>query len=115
MAQGLKYEDKLRKAEKYASGSIMGLWRRSDSQCKDCFELVELNAKDEYFILKNKCSIKCTAVALDEGNHEFVIVLEGGEEKTFKSNGKIWNDDKDRFFLKDESGLLMVYEYGTKA
>jgi endonuclease YncB( thermonuclease family) len=111
MADGLKYEDKLTKAEKYASGSGLGLWKRSESQCRDCFELVELNAKDEYFILKNKCNIKCIAVAFDEGNHKFSIALNGNGEKMFKSNGKVWNDDKDRFFLRDESGLLVVYEY----
>jgi hypothetical protein len=111
MANGLSYEEKLKKAEEFAEKSKAGIWKNSNSECSSCFKLVELNPEEEYFILKNNCGINCNAAASDEGNHLFKIGLNANEEKKFESKGKIWNDDGDRFFLRDENGLILIYKY----
>ncbi len=111
MCEGLRYEADLKKAEEKAMGQGKGIWKKSTSKCADCFELVKLEPVLEYFILKNKCSFVCEAEAKDEGNHFFDIEIEGGKEKVFESNGKIWNDNGDRLFVRDNSGLLVYYKY----
>jgi len=111
MCEGLRYEADLKKAEEQARAQGKGIWKKSTSKCADCLELVKLEPVLEYFILKNKCSFECSAEAKDEGNHFFDIAIEGGKEKVFESKGKVWNDDGDRLFVRDEQGLLVYYEY----
>jgi len=111
MCEGLRYEADMKKAEQTAGEKGKGIWKKSTSRCAYCLELVKLEPVLEYFILKNKCDFKCEAEAKDEGNHFFDISIEGGKEKVFNSNGKVWNDDGDRLFVRDNDGLLVYYEY----
>ncbi|OGJ18873.1 hypothetical protein A3K73_07095 [Candidatus Pacearchaeota archaeon RBG_13_36_9] len=111
MCQGLRYEVDLKKAEEQAREQGKGIWKKSTSKCADCLKLVKLEPVLEYFILKNRCDFGCEADAKDEGNHFFAIELAGGEEKVFESRGNVWNDGGDRFFLRDDDGLLLYYSY----
>ena len=116
MLDGLKYEDKLRKAEESARESEIRLWEKSYDECADCIELVELNYTDEFFIISNDCDFSCNLngwIVKDDANHIFKLDnLNAGEEQKYESKTKIWNDEGDRFFMRDETGKLVVfYEY----
>lgn len=116
MIDDLKYEDKLIKAEKFAIDSKIGLWERSRDRCADCIRLIELNAIEEYFVLENICEIDCDLsgwVVKDNANHFFKLNdLHGGESEKIVSKGHIWNNDGDRFFMRDdEGGLVIFYSY----
>lgn len=112
MNKGLSLEKELIKAENSARNKAIGLWEKSNNKCSTCFELIELNEIDEYFILKNNCNFQCTGIVRDSANHEFSIEIKGYNEKRYESKGKIWNNNGDRFFLRDNNGKLMLfYEY----
>ena len=116
MVNGLKYENKLKNAEKFAIDNKIRLWKKSENKCSKCIELVELNFKDEFFDLKNNCDFDCDLSkweVKDDANHFIKLEKLGSNElKRFNSNGKIWNNDGDRFFMKDDKGYLVIfYEY----
>jgi len=116
MLNGLKYEDKLKNAEIYAKNNEIRLWEKSKEVCADCIELLELNYTNEFFILKNNCNFDCNLsgwIVKDDANHFFKLDnLKSFENKRYDSKLKIWNDEGDRFFMRDETGKLVVfYEY----
>ncbi len=116
MIDGLKYEDKLIKAESYAKQNEIGLWEKSKDKCavSNCIELNELNAKEEYFILENNCDFNCYDFYVkDDANHFFTIKeIKSNEEIKTSSKTKVWNDDGDRFFMRaSDGGLVLFYEY----
>jgi len=116
MLKGLKYEDKFRNAENYAKNKEIRLWEKSEDKCAKCILLVELNYSVEYFIIKNKCNFDCELkewIVKDNANHFFKLNnLLVGEEEKYQSKGSIWNNDGDRFFMRDEiGGLVVFYEY----
>ncbi len=110
LCEGIHYYSDLKEAEEQARKRETGIWSKSTSKCANCFELIELNYTEEYFIIKNTCDFECSGEVKDEANHFFQINLKKGEEKTITSE-KIWNDKGDRLFLRDEQGLLLYYEY----
>jgi endonuclease YncB( thermonuclease family) len=116
LLENLFYEEKLRNAEEYAREQGKGLWEKSTHTCAPCIILQELNEKEEYLILKNACPIQCNLsgwTIKDDANH--FITLKNIEKKsttTYQSKGKIWNNEGDRFFLRDNKGkLVLFYEY----
>ena len=113
LCQGLGYEEEMEKAQQVARKQEKGLWKKSDSQCgrNGCFSLISLDPQEEFFILRNDCSFLCSGEVKDEANHFISVSLKAGEEKTFNSKGRIWNNDGDSFFLRDEKGLLLYYSY----
>jgi micrococcal nuclease len=111
LCEGTRYYSDLLDAEKKAREKEEGMWKKSASKCADCIELLELNAEEEYFTLRNNCNYKCEGEGKDEANHFFEIILEAGEEKIIESKGRIWNNDGDRLFIRDSEGLLFYYEY----
>lgn len=116
MLDDLKYEGKLKQAENYAKNEEIRLWEKSKENCAKCIELVELNYSFEYFIINNNCNFDCNLenwIVKDDANHIFKLDnLNAGEKKRYDSKTKIWNDDGDRFFMRDETGKLVVfYEY----
>jgi micrococcal nuclease len=111
MCEGTPYDSDIKEAEDNARNKEEGLWKKSESKCGSCIELVELNATAEYFILKNNCNYECEFEAKDEANHFFQITLSANEKKTIESKEKVWNDDGDRLFLRDEQGLILYYRY----
>ncbi|MDP3027554.1 MAG: thermonuclease family protein [Nanoarchaeota archaeon] len=116
MLEGLKYESKLRNAETYAKNNGVKLWEKSGDECSSCIKLLELNYTDEFFIINNNCNFDCDLnswIIKDDANHIFKLDnLNAGEEKRYDSEIKIWNDEGDRFFMRDEIGRLVVfYEY----
>jgi micrococcal nuclease len=113
MTSGLKYEEKLNNAEKFAITNNLELWERSSEKCADCIKLVELNYTNEYFIIKNNCEFYCNLtgwIVKDDANHVFKLEnLNASEEKRYVSNKSIWNDEGDRFFMRDKNGFLVIY------
>ncbi len=116
MLESLKYEDKLRQAETYAKDNGIRLWEKSYDECSNCIKLVDLNYTDEFFIINNDCNLDCDLngwIIKDDANHFFKLDnLNAGEKRRYDSEIKIWNDEGDRFFMRDEEGKLVVfYEY----
>ncbi|MDP2925513.1 MAG: thermonuclease family protein [Nanoarchaeota archaeon] len=116
MLDELKFKDKFVSAEKYAKDNEKTLWKKSKDVCSDCIELIELNPEEDYFIIENSCNHDCSLInwsVKDDANHFFNIEsLKAKHSKTYKSDKEVWNDDKDRFFLRDNKGELVVfYEY----
>lgn len=116
MLDGLKYEKKLKSAENYARNNEIGLWIKSKERCALCIELIELNYTEEFFIISNNCNFDCNLsgwIVKDDANHFFKLSdLYPGEEKKYSSETKIWNDEGDRFFMRDKiGGLVVFYEY----
>jgi len=116
MLEGLKYEDKFRNTENYAKNKGIRLWEKSHDECSSCINLLELNYTEEYFAIKNNCDFDCNLedwTVKDDANHIFKLDnLNAGEETRYYSKIKVWNDDKDRFFMRDETGkLITFYEY----
>ncbi len=120
MLEELKYEDKLRQAENYAKNNGVKLWEKSQENYAECIKLVELNYTEEFFIIKNNCDFGCDLngwIVKDDANHIFKLDnLNAGENRRYDSKIKIWNDEGDRFFMRDEAGKLVVfYEYENTA
>ena len=116
MLNGLQYKEKLKKAEDYARANGIELWEKSADICVNCIKLSELNSKEEFFVLRNECDFDCELsgwVVKDDANHFFKInSLNSGESESYKSEASIWNDNEDRFFLRDSKGkLVLFYEY----
>ncbi len=113
LTDGLIYKDKLKTAEDFAMKSGIGLWEKSNDKCASCTKLKELNANDEYFIIENSCNFQCNLngwVVKDDANHFFKLTsLNALDNKKYVSPEKIWNDDGDRFFMRDKQGKLVVY------
>ena len=115
MLDSLKYQDKLKVAEEFAKTNSNGLWKKSADLCVNCISLVKLDPLEEYFILLNECSYNCNLtgwLVKDDSNHFFKLSsLSPGESKKYPSEG-IWNDNSDRFFMRDLKGdLVLFYEY----
>lgn len=112
LCKGLRFEKQLEKAEQIARQEEKGLWKKSTGKCADCIELLELNAEEEFFILRNNCNFPCKNLeAKDEANHFFKIDLLAEEERIIRSKGNIWNNAGDRLFLRDEEGLVLYYNF----
>jgi len=115
MIEGLRYEDKLRSGENFAQENKIGLWAKSEDVCADCIKLIELNIFEEFFVLENKCVFDCSLggwIVKDDANHFFKLEdLDKGEKKRFNSTN-IWNNEGDRFFMRDaEGGLVLFWGY----
>jgi micrococcal nuclease len=120
MLNKLKFKDKFVTGEKFARDNGIGLWKRSSDKCAFCIKLVELKPDVDYFIIKNSCDFYCDLnnwSVKDDANHFFQLnSLENWESKKYDSikifKSEIWNDDHDRFFMRDsEGGLVLFYEY----
>lgn len=105
--------EKLKKAEKEARSSQLGIWKRSKNY--GCVELVELKYKEdercknqEQLILENNCNL-IKAVLKDDANHIYDLDI---EKEVFSMNFScIWNDAGDSLYVRDESGLLLFWRY----
>ena len=111
-----KYTSRLEKAEESARNNELGIWQKSQDACSSCIILEELNPVDpgEFVILKNTCLFTCNLEGWqikDTANHftnlDFSILSQ--EEETIPFEGRIWNDAGDNFFLRDKSGLLVIF------
>jgi len=127
MLDGLKYQNKFTNAENFARQNKLRLWKKSSEPCADCIILEKLDPKKEFFIIKNTCNFDCDLngwFAKDDANHFFYLNdLQSGGEETYNSSSAVdsnrkpvktgvWNDDHDRFFMRDDKGELGVfYEY----
>jgi len=113
-----------KKAEKEARAKEVGIWEKSVYY--DCLN-VEINKYDEYVIIEDKCDVEFGGWTLkDESTKDysfkeirgsrFVIYSESGIDKNdefYWGRDKVWNDDKDSIFIRDEEGNLVYYDsYG---
>ena len=111
-----KYLRILRKAEEKARQLEIGIWEKSKSECADCILLVELNNKDpgEYVILGNKCEFSCSldrwTIKDDARNTKKLdFSIEAFGNKKIEYAGRVWNDVGDSLYLRDDSGLLVLF------
>lgn len=113
MLDDLKYGDKFVNGEDFARKNERGLWKKSQDKCSLCIRLVSLNAIEDYFIIRNDCDYYCNLsgwIVKDDANHFFQLNdLDRGEEKEYRYKTEVWNDDGDRFFMRDEKGLLVIF------
>ncbi len=111
------YED-MEKAEEYARKRGLGIWEKSDCLCAGCIELKKLEPREEYAVLCNKCNFTCNLskwIIKDDANHKTILnfSLNFGEEKIIYFE-KIWNNDKDSFYLRDKKEkLVLFYRYNN--
>ncbi len=116
MLDELKYKDKFINAEKFARDNGINVWKKSNDICTSCIILAKLGPIEDFFIIKNNCNFLCNLsgwIIKDDANHfTYLDKLDANEEKEYKSKTEIWNDDHDRFFMRDKKGDLVVfYEY----
>jgi len=121
MLDELSFSDKFVSAEKFAREYEKGLWKKSNDKCSKCILFVSLNAVEDYFIIKNTCDFYCNLVnwsVKDDANHFFKLnSLKAGEEERYDTKKylklkEVWNDNGDRFFMRDSiGGLVIFYEY----
>jgi micrococcal nuclease len=111
LCENLRYEKELVRAEENARQEEKGIWKKSTGECASCIELLELDPIEEFFILKNNCNWDCSLKGKDEAKHFFQIDLLAREKKKIESKGRIWNNNGDRLFLRDENGLVLYYKY----
>jgi endonuclease YncB( thermonuclease family) len=111
------YTKELKKAEKRAREKEIGIWERSHDECSRCIELIEFNNIDpgEYIILKNTCNFNCELYGWtikDETSahiEKLAFSINAGNIKTIRFHGRVWNDDHDTLYLRDDSGLLVLW------
>lgn len=116
MINGLKYENELIIAEDFAKENNINLWGESQNSCANCIKLIELNYRDEFFIIENICNFDCDLenwFVKDNANHIFKLNnLDAKKQEKYDSKQKIWNNNGDRFFMRDAEGNLVIfYEY----
>ena len=117
MLDSLKFKNKFVIGEKFARDNQFGLWKKSTDKCAFCIKLVELEPDVDYFIIKNNCDFKCdlgTWSVKDDANHFFKLgLLDSGQDRKYDSleifKLEAWNDNGDRFFMRDENGGLVVF------
>lgn len=113
MEEGLYYEKKLIRAENSARKNNFGIWKKSGDKCSKCIGLYSIDPQNEFFILKNNCDFNCELsswTVKDSGRNEIKLEpIESKQLKEFKSKSNIWNNDHDKFFLRDSEGLLVLY------
>ncbi len=118
MIKDLYYEEKLRNAENFARQNKLILWQESNNVCKPCIELIKLNYTEEYFVIRNICDFKCNLSSWsvkDDANHIFKLKdIDILEVQSYSSEIDVWNNDNDRFFMRDSEGKLVIfYEYNN--
>ena len=112
-----KYTGSLRKAEETARNKELGIWKKSSDKCSSCISLVKLNEIDpgEYVILGNDCNFNCNlqgwTINDDSSSHERKLNFSIGSNLNYRIDykGSIWNDAGDSFYLRDSSGLLVIF------
>ena len=105
-----------RSAETYARENEIGLWEKSTEKCSECITLEILDPEEEYFIIENNCENTCELtgwLVKDDANHHFNLrKIEGKTQEKYVSEGKVWNNNGDRYFMRDGNGKLVIfYEY----
>jgi micrococcal nuclease len=109
----LIYEKDFLAAEKQARNKEVGIWQKSKDDCSSCIILEKLDAKEEYFTIKNICDFSCALegwFVKDAGRNNFYLASLGADSsKTYNSDKEVWNNDGDSFFMFDKQGLLVIY------
>jgi micrococcal nuclease len=116
MTENLIYKNQFQRAEEQAKIQQINLWKKSTQPCANCIQLQELNSEEEFFIIQNICNHLCPLTSWtvkDNANHITKLQsLKPLHQQTYNSKGKIWNNDGDRFFMRDNQGSLVIfYEY----
>ncbi len=110
------FTSKLVRAEREARKKQEGIWTKSTNKCSKCIIVSAINEVDpgEYVELKNICFIACSLegwTIKDEATHlktlDFSLLAQQKRKIDYK--GRVWNDDGDTLFLRDEKGLLVLF------
>ena len=116
--------NEFKKAEQEAREKELGIWEKSEYY--GCLS-VEINKYDEFVVVEEKCGIDFSSWTIkDESTKNYMfdtnwkgeIILYSGDgvdkdDELYWGRGKVWNDDKDSIFIRDEKGLLVYYDsYG---
>ncbi len=108
------YIGRLKDAEKFAREKGIGIWIKSKNF--GCLKLLSLDynegsnrcANNEQVVIENSCEAM-NVIMKDDANHIFnETIVQGKFVKNFSCT---WNDDRDRMFIRDETGLILYYEY----
>jgi endonuclease YncB( thermonuclease family) len=109
-----KYFDRLRKAEKEAIDSEVGIWKKSSNF--GCLTLVEFKyledgnrcTNKERVVLDNSCGTLNVSIKDDATHIEHVLIKEGTFSKNYSC---VFNDVGDSLYIWDKSGLLVFERY----
>lgn len=112
-----KYSQKLKSAEEKARNLNLGIWEKSKEICSSCIILVKLNEIDpgEFVLFKNKCNFNCDLTGWtindDSSSHEKKLNFIIPQHSQYQLNytGSIWNDAGDSLYLRDASGLMVIF------
>jgi len=109
-----KYSSSLKQAELVARLKQIGVWEKSEDKCASCIVLGELDEKEEYVLLKNKCNFNCELYGWtikDDASHieKLGFSINALNQKTIHYKYPIWNDDHDTLYLRDKQGLLVLW------
>ena len=114
-------EREFSKAEEKARNSKSGIWELSPyAECVS----IKINKYDEYVEIRDSCGVDFAGWTLkdestkmyrfsQDAGDEFILYSGKGEdtgEKLYWGKGKVWNDDKDRIFIRDSDGKLVFYD-----
>jgi len=112
------------KEEEKSREKGLGIWNKS--KYYGCLD-VEINKKEEFLIINNKCNLNLSLFLKDESTKTYNIKINEKEKITvfsrqgensksrlyLQSKRNIWNDDKDSIFIRDSNGYLIYYDsYG---
>ncbi len=120
----LVFEDEERefsRAEKYAIEEGLGIWRASKNT--KCIRAI-IHKYEEYVIINDLCDLNevgwtikdesTKSYKIEEDFGEKLIVYSGEGENSgdtrYWKRKNVWNDDKDRIFIRDSDGLLVFYD-----
>ncbi len=120
----LVFEDEVRDfslAEKYAIDEGLGIWHTSEDA--DCISAT-INKYEEYVLIYDSCDLNEKGWTIkDESTKSYKIEEDFGEklaiysgegvdskETRYWKRKNVWNDDKDRIFIRDADGLLVFYD-----
>ena len=111
-----KYKQELETAENNARELKLGIWQKSQDKCSGCISLAKLNEIDpgEYAILENNCNFDCNLNkwhVKDDASYKKILDFSVPANSNYRIDflGRIWNDAGDSFYLRDNSGLLVVF------
>jgi len=111
---GLFYETQILRAEQQARNFEAGIWKHSNDVCSSCVSLKQLEPEEEFFVIGNDCNFDCSLedwFVKDAGRNTFKLVsLPANNNQTYSSGNKeVWNNNGDKFFIFDKSGILVLY------
>jgi len=103
------YYKTLKKAEKFAQTSQLGLWKQSPSS--NCISLEFFKyTEPENLILKNSCNHTINLTYKDDATHIFKATIKPNQKHS-QNFSHTWNDAGDTLYIYDNQGLILFHRY----